>query len=366
MCPAFVPGIELARQYHGEQVGPLLAKFFPGLEYSAALVGRGSDVQGFDTPRSTDHDWGPRLKVFLADPGPAAEITALLADRLPELFRGYQTVFPRSGARKDAATHWVEVSALADWLSGAVGFDPRAGVGLTDWLATPTQVLAEVTGGAVFHDGLAGLPGGGLGAARAALGWYPADVWRYVLACQWQRIGQEEPFPGRCAEAGDELGSALVAGRLVRDVVRLVLLMQRRYPPYSKWLGAALARTPAAAGLLPLLTGVLSAGSWAEREENLCGAYEAAARMHNDLNLTAPLDPAVRPTFYDRPYRVLDAERLARALRESIDDVRIRSLPSVGAIDQFIDSTDAIGYRRLLRAATTALLGDTAPDHGAS
>jgi hypothetical protein len=60
-----------------------------------------------------------------------------------------------------------------------------------------------------------------------------------MLTCQWQRISQEEPFPGRCAEAGDELGSALITARLARDSLRLVMLMRRRYPPYSKWLGTA-------------------------------------------------------------------------------------------------------------------------------
>jgi hypothetical protein len=359
MRPAFVPGIELARLYHSELVGPLLAENFPGLAYSAALIGPGSEVLGFDTPRSTDHDWGPRLQVFVADEGPAAAIRALLADRLPERFRGYRTVFPRSGAGPDTAAHWVEARALSDWLSRALGFDPRAGVGLADWLATPTQILAEVTGGAVFHDGLAALPAGGLGAARTALQWYPPDVWRYVLACQWQRIDQEEPFPGRCAEAGDDLGSALVAARLVRDLVRLVLLMQRRYPPYSKWLGTALARTRAAAGILPLLTGVLAAASWQDREQALAAACEAAARMHNDLELTAPVDPATRPAYFDRPCRVLGAGRFARALRDSIRDERIRALPPAGAIDQFVDSTDAIGDRRLLRAATAAMTGET-------
>ena len=62
-------------------------------------------------------------------------------------------------------------------------------------------------------------------------------MWRYVLACQWKRISQEEAFVGRCGEVGDELGSAVVAARLIRDVMRLVLLIERRYPPYSKWLG---------------------------------------------------------------------------------------------------------------------------------
>jgi Domain of unknown function (DUF4037) len=357
MTAIFTPGLELARLFYAEQVRPLLDAEYPGLPHSAALLGPGSEVLGFDSPRSTDHDWGPRLQLLLADAdastGLTEAISGLLAARLPAEFRGYQTVFPASGARPDSARHWVEVAGLRDWLTGTLGFDPLAGVRMLDWLATPTQVLAELTAGAVFHDGLAPACGG-LTAARAALAWYPHDAWLYVLACQWQRIDQEEPFPGRCAEAGDDLGSAMVTARLVRDLVRLLLMMQRRYPPYGKWLGTAFARTPAAGPLLPLLTGAITAASWPEREARLCGAYEAAATLHNLLGLTPRLDPAIRPTYYDRPYRVLGAGRFAAALRAAITDERIRALPLTGAADQFVDSTDALADRRLLRAAVAA------------
>jgi hypothetical protein len=357
MNATFIPGTELARLFYVEQVRPLLGTYFPGLAHSAALIGPGSEVLGFDSPRSTDHDWGPRLQLFLRDAegstGRPAAVSAMLGENLPAEFMGFPTVFPASGAAAETASHWVEVAGLRAWLTDRIGFDPLQDVRLADWLATPTQVLAEVTGGAVFHDGLASAPdcGGGLSAARAALAWYPRDVWLYILACQWQRIDQEEPFPGRCAEAGDDLGSALITARLARDLVRLVLLMQRRYPPYSKWLGSAFARTPVAAGLQPLLSGAIAATSWPERERCLCAVYEAAARLHNDLGLTAPVDPRIRPTFFDRPYRVLGAARFTRALREAITDEEVRELPLSGAVDQFIDSTDAIGDRALLRAA---------------
>jgi hypothetical protein len=67
-----------------------------------------------------------------------------------------------------------------------------------------------------------------------------------VLVCQWARIGQAEAFPGRCAEAGEELGSAIVTARLACDLIRLRLLMRRRYPPHSKRVGRGL--RPAAGG----------------------------------------------------------------------------------------------------------------------
>ncbi len=58
---------------------------------------------------------------------------------------------------------------------------------------------------------------------------------------------------GRTAEKGDELGSQLVAARIVRDLVRLCFLLERRYPPYMKWLGSAFARLESAADIGPAL-----------------------------------------------------------------------------------------------------------------
>jgi uncharacterized protein DUF4037 len=363
---AFLPGTDLARGYYLEVVRPLLDGYAPGLRHSAALVGSGSDVLGFDTYRSTDHNWGPRCQIFLgADDGDgAAEITALLADRLPAAFLGWPTRFPDVTAPEPVPRHWVEVAELGRWLTARLGFDPRAGVGVVDWLATPTQALAELTGGEVFSDGLGAEVGGaagGLRAARAALAWYPDDVWRYVLACQWQRISQEEAFPGRCAEVGDDLGSVVVTARLARDLMRLAMLMRRRYPPYSKWLGSAFARLPRSeGGLHRHLAAALAAPDWPGRERHMCAAYEAVATMHNDLGLTEPVEPAVRP-FHDRPFRVIVAGRFVVALIDSISAKEVSRLPMTGAADQFIDSTDATADLPLLRSAVSARLRSYPP-----
>lgn len=64
----------------------------------------------------------------------------------------------------------------------------------------------------------------------------------------------------------------------------------------------------------PLLTAAMSAPGWPDRERYVCAAYESAARLHNSLRVP-PLDPAVRPSFYERPYRVVDAGRFVCALR---------------------------------------------------
>jgi Domain of unknown function (DUF4037) len=353
VAATYIPGLRLAREFCASVVQPLLAAHFPQVPYAAALLGPGSEVTGFDSQRSTDHDWGPRLQIFLAD-GDAAQagaITAMLASTLPASFRGYPVAFPVTG-EPGTARHRVKVAGLGTWLTGQLGFDPRHEVTRLDWLAIPTQRLAEFTAGEVFHDGP-----GELTRARADLAWYPRDVWRYVLACQWQRIGQEEAFPGRCAEVGDDLGSVIVTARLARDLMRLCLLMQQRYPPYSKWLGTAFARLPGTAGLGASLTAAISVGDWRAREQHMVRAYETVGAWHNELGVTPPLDTRVQG-FYERPYQVIGASRFAEALREAITDPQLRHLPLTGTIDQFIDSTDALGRVDFLRVCTRAAIGE--------
>ena len=346
-----MPGLRLAGEFYAAVVRPLLDEAFPGLRYAAALIGAGSEVLGFDTERSTDHDWGPRLLLFLddEDAGASAEdVEEVMTGRLPSSFGPYPVRFAVTGDPDGGERHRVAVFGLGGWLTGQLGFDPRPGVSVTDWLGAPWQRLAEVTGGAIFADRT-----GQLTRARTTLRWYPRDVWCYVLACQWSRIAEEEAFPGRCAEAGDELGSAVVTARLARDLMGLWLLMSRRYPPYSKWLGSAFALAPGAGELGAELRAALAAPAWPERERHLSRAFVLAAAAHNRLGLTEPLDPSVRP-YYSRPYQVLDAGRFAAALRGVITDPEVSRRPPVGAASQFLDSTPALGGLRYPRAVIAA------------
>jgi hypothetical protein len=326
--PRFVPGLELARDFYDEAVAPLLGD----TEHAAALLGWGSDVLGFDTARSTDHGWGPRLQVFV-DRNSVATVRRAIDAGLPDRFREWPTRF---GWDAVPVSHHVEVAPLGEWLQENVGCDARRGLSVLDWLATPQQVLLELTAGAVFHDG-----SGELAAVREQLAWYPDDVWLWLLACQWRRIDQEEPFVGRAAEVGDELGSRVLAARLARDAMRLSFLLERRYAPYSKWLGSAFSQLDVHAALAPSLLDVVSAEDHGAREDALVATYEELASRHNALGITRPVEGTVR-LFHERPFRVLGSARFVDACVERVTDPWLRSLPLVGAIDQFVDSVDVL------------------------
>lgn len=361
MPPPFLPGLDLCRLFYDEAVRPLLDEAYPGLPHAAARVGPGSDVLGFDTARSTDHDWGPQLELFLSAADVARhgrDLSALLTARLPKDIRGWPTHFapPDAPVRVMTATtgpvaHRVRITDVATWSAGQLGFDARRGVTLLDWLSTPAQRLAEAVGGAVFHDDSGELTG-----VRDSLRWYPDDVWRHLLAAQWTRIGQEEAFAGRTAEAGDDLGSRLVTARLARETMRLCLLLGRRYPPYQKWLGTAFALLPGSDGIGAALREAVAARDPRRRQAALCAAYEAAGHRQNALGLAEPVDPARRP-FFDRPYPVVDAARFAAALRAHIRDADLAALPLIGGIDQYVDSTDVLMRPELTRRLASAALG---------
>ena len=95
----FIPGLELNRLFFEEVVRPLIAAQFPDLAYSAAFIGYGSDVLGYDTVLSTDHEWGPRLWLLLDGGDEAAfyqvanPLDETFQQHLPTTFRGYSTNF---------------------------------------------------------------------------------------------------------------------------------------------------------------------------------------------------------------------------------------------------------------------------------
>lgn len=355
--PNFIPGLELCRLFFEEAVKPVLDADFPALSYAAARLGTGSEVLGFDDEVSTDHCWGPRVDLFLREEDfedARAAVDEALRRKLPHEFRGYPTSFTEPDPadhgtyRPDPrvagpVSHRVEFTTPRRFFRSYLGFDPEHEIEPADWLTFPEQKLRTLRSGIVFHDRL------GLEAVRRRFDYYPRDVWLYLLASGWTRVGQEEHLMGRAGSVGDELGSALIGARLVRDLMRLCFLMERHFAPYPKWFGTAFQRLACARELTPHLSAALAARSWRAREEHLVPAYERVAAMHNALGLTDPLPDRVRG-FFGRPFKVIALHGYADALAARIRDPRVRRLVGrhiIGSLDQFSDSTDLLEEVRL-------------------
>lgn len=346
LASRFVPGAVVCRAFYEEAVRPILERHVPGLAHSAAKLHRGSDVLGFDTPQSMDHDWGPaNLELFLDDDAYdalAGQLTRVFADELPHEFCGLPSdLFSIDPDAPDVpgrpVAHRIDCTTIERFMHRAIGINPLVSMTINDWLVITPQYLRAITSGPVFHDGL-----GSLTQIRERLAWYPDDLWFYLLAAQWRRIDQESPFMARCGDVGDDLGSRLVATRMIDELMKLCFLMERVYWPYSKWFGSAFARLNGATALTSIFHAILDSRQWREREHHLSAAYLCVADMHNALQLTSFIEPQVVP-FHSRPYLVPEAGRFEAALYAQITAPDVRGLPRyVGALAQFVHSTDVL------------------------
>ncbi len=346
----FVAGLDLCESFYRELVAPIIGQDFSDMQYSAALIGSGSEVLGFDTEMSADHHWGPRVMLFV---GPddlikyRARVVQTLSARLPRKFLGYSTSYSiplENGVQllddgeEGMINHRVEVMSIRDFVYDYLGFDVADEIAPADWLTFPEQKLLCLTAGRVFRDEA------GLEEMRKKFAYYPQDVWLYLLASCWTRIEQEEHLMGRAGIVGDEIGSAIIGARLVRDLMRLCFLMERRYAPYPKWFGSAFRKLVAGGLLEPILQQALSAQGWEERQLHLSKAYEYAATLHNQLNITEPLRTTVSQ-FHGRPFLVISMGVFSQSITAKISDPAVRKLATrrlIGSVDLFSDSTDIL------------------------
>ena len=140
-------GLTLAHRFYQHVVGPLVGD----QPHAAGLLGDGSEVLGYDDEVSADHDFGPRLQLFLPEHADAAAVHRLLTG-LPEEFDGFPVVFAVGDRFGGVPHHQVEVTTAAVFFTQRLGVDPANGMSVADWLLTPTQILDSLTAGAVFHD----------------------------------------------------------------------------------------------------------------------------------------------------------------------------------------------------------------------
>jgi hypothetical protein len=346
--PQFIPGITLSESFYNEAARSILERCFPDVPHSAGILGWSSEVLGYDDLTSTDHNWGPRFQLFLSKHDydkRADQISEALSEQLPLEFRGYPTNFgisvqgdQRAMARSitGPVAHKIDIHTVDGYFERYLGLKTQGELGAADWLSFSEHKLLAVTRGKVFHDGLETLE-----SARKRFSYYPHDIWLYILASQWAKIGEEETFVGRCAQVDDQLGSMLIAGRLVRNLMHLCFMMERTYAPYSKWFGTAFSELRCGPTIGPTLEAVVRAQTWPERDHHLSQAYEAVARMHNDLGITKPLPD--KTELHGRPYHVIRAARFAAEIREEIESEEIKNMKfTIGSVNQLVESNEQV------------------------
>ena len=239
--------------------------------------------------------------------------------------------------------HRIEIHTLDSFFKDYLGINPITKITTLDWLTLSDQKLRTIRCGKIFHDQL------GLKDIQKKLHYFPFSVWLYLLASEWMKISQEEPFVGRTGHVGDEVGSKIIASRLVQTIMGLCFLMEKEYAPYSKWYGTAFSRLPCAPKLSPLLNKVLNSNDWRQREENLSQVYTIIATMHNDLKITKTLPQKVSP-FHDRPYLVIHGGIFAQEIKRRIQDPLLKKIPVlIGSVNQLSHTVDLLENDKLLK-----------------
>lgn len=99
----FVPARELSRELYEEMVRPILDARFTGVAHGAALLGRGSEVLGFDDEMSTDHNCEARALVFVPD-------GVDLRLEVPQTFEGRPALVEATPCAGTSATTWGSMS----------------------------------------------------------------------------------------------------------------------------------------------------------------------------------------------------------------------------------------------------------------
>src|SRR5687768_5289851 len=156
--PEFIPGLKLSRLFYEQAVRPILDAAVPGLKYSAALIGSGSEVLGYDDEMSADHHWGPRVMLFVSGKDYESSydvIDRAMRNRLPTGFLGYPTSFTEPNPddnntqllqeiESGPVNHRIDVFTIRGYLLSYLNLDIDRNMEPADWLTIPEHKLLTV------------------------------------------------------------------------------------------------------------------------------------------------------------------------------------------------------------------------------
>jgi hypothetical protein len=282
----FMPSLELSRMLFEEEIEPLMEKEFPGLQYAAATLGMCSEVFGLDDEVSMDHEWGPRVMIYLSEQDNSQyskDVNQVFRKSLPMRFKGFNMMWRKPGVdvheTKQTILYHVYVGTVSDSLSfSGIKALPLQEI---DWLRVSEQHLLEFTAGVVYKD-----DSGELGRARELLAYYPDSVLRFLLMREWNTVGGEW-FPiGRIGPRGDELGLQIQVAKIVQRFMRIAFMVSKRYFPYKKWFGTLFKQLPLACELEPMLLELLEEKRWQQVEEKIGEIASILLEQQNSLGIS--------------------------------------------------------------------------------
>lgn len=358
----FIKGLDLCEQFFYDIGKPILDKYFPAIKYTAGLIGYGSDVLGFDDETSTDHMWGLRFYLFLNDRDIKLkrEIFNVFTTEFPYEYKGYSVNFSEpnpndNGVRQPEliseglVSPLIFIHTINEYLNEYLGCSDLKSLTELDWLAFSEHRLLALTSGRLFIDGLH------IGELLKKIKFYPKQIKLFLIASNWSLIAEEQAFVKRCADVGDDLGSALVCSRIAERLMRLAFLYSNQYAPYSKWFGKAFNSLPIDDRIKTIIYNAVTSNKIEDRENNIVLAQKMLADLHNSLKLTEYVDVKME-SYFGRNMKVIFADKLVKATLKELEDDSLSAYPLIGTMSEvanFSGFSDEPGYIKQIKALYT-------------
>jgi hypothetical protein len=232
-------GLELSRRYWEEMCRPVIEAQYPDKinRLAAGLIGDGSECYGFDDEISQDHDFGPRIMIWLTDKDYSEFGAGLqkLIGTITKDFLGY---------------HGVNTSLYGEGREGVftVGSFYRRFIGLehppeniAQWRLIPEVNLSIATNGEVFYDG----PGEFTRFRDMLSGGYPKDLRLKKIAARCMTAAQSGQYNyPRSIKRGEAVGAFMAASEFINSAISLIYLLNNKYKPFYKWMHRGLLQLP--------------------------------------------------------------------------------------------------------------------------
>ena len=349
-------GLDLCRRYFHECVKPVIEEKYPRINdfYSCALIGSCSDVLENDDEYSCDHEWGPRLLIFIDEKHRHAisELKLILNKNIPFEFLGFCTRFvfdnETGHVRVPSHTHEgfvnIDFYTYDEYINDFLGtLSPSCDL---DWLSVPENKLLEITSGEIFYDGNNVLHE----KLKIFKAYYPPDVWKYRLAYLWQNIGWNIDIIGLCSKRGDIISEKIAVYKTILPMIKIISAYNRKYSPsYGKWIGKEFYKLPKLADE----TGFLIEESLkTDDADKIISSLEIIVRkitaFHNTYQELPEINIEKSTSIFSRGFWNIDCQKIADTIYNSVEG-ELKNMPLHGALDQFVTNEDFLISPKFLK-----------------
>ena len=276
---------------------------------SAGLVGNGSECFGYDDEISLDHDVGADFCLWVDDSA-YSEVAPVLEERLlslPDRYMGLERA-----ARRTASGKRRGVFSCGEFYRSLIGYGTVPGTP-AEWLKIPDYALAAASNGRVFTDGATDFTY----MRNMIINGIPADVRTkklsraVIMAAQYGQYNYS-----RCIRHGEIGASRLALDGFCQNIAFSVYYLNRKHPPFYKWLFRGMRQLERGAGIAEELEKLLVTFDPPE----CVGAVERISahllRLLTDDGYTCGSERYLEPHAYRIAAKIRDRELSAMHIME--------------------------------------------------